>query len=206
MSDLVLEVHSRETTGKNHNRRLRAEGKVPAVVYGIGKDPAVIQVDRRKVVELLRDMADESPVFLLQMAGTDQKRHCMIRELLTDPISGTVMHIDFQRVNMEEEIQVAVRVDLIGTPKGVKDDGGMLDFVTREVSILALPNAIPGHIDLDVTALEVGVHVEAGQLELPEGVRLADDEESRVIVSIHGKQVAEAVGEEDAEADEAAES
>lgn len=195
MSDLVLEVQKREKTGKNKNRQLRAAGSVPAVVYGRGLDPVVIKVETRKVEDLLRKTADENPVFLLKLAGTEQSRHCMIRELFTDAITGEVLHIDFQRIDMTKEIHVSVRIELHGTPVGVKTDGGLLDFVTREVEIWSMPDSIPGHIDLDVSALHVGQHVEAGQLALPEGVRLADDDD-KVIVSIHGKSNASDDGDE----------
>lgn len=203
MSDLVLEVQKREKTGKNVNRQLRASGSVPAVVYGgADLDPAVIKVETRKIQDLLRKSADDNPVFLLKLAGTDQKRHCMIREMHTDAITGQVLHIDFQRVDMNKEVQVAVRIELQGTAVGVKTDGGLLDFVTREVEIWSMPDSIPGQIDLNVESLQVGQHVEAGQLELPEGVRLAGSEDI-VILSIHGKAVSE--DDEDEEGEEAEE-
>lgn len=198
MSELVIEVQSREKTGKNHNRRLRAAGEVPAVVYGSGLDPAAIQVDRKTVDELLRKTEGDNPVFLLKLAGTDKSRHCMIRELLTDPITGSMLHIDFQRIDLKKEVHVSVQIELHGTPVGVKTDGGMLDFVTRELEIWALPNSIPPRLDLDVSELLVGQHVEAGQVELPEGVRL-ETEPERVVVSIHGKAAAE---EDEVEEDE----
>ncbi len=197
MSELVIEVQSREKTGKNHNRRLRAGGEVPAVVYGSGLDPAAIQVDSKTVRDLLRKTEGDNPVFLLKLAGTDKSRHCMIRELLTDPITGRYIHIDFQRIDLKKEVHVSVQVELHGTPVGVKTDGGMLDFVTRELEIWALPNSIPARLDLDVSELLIGQHVEAGQVELPEGVRLETDPE-RVVVSIHSQTVVE----EEEEADE----
>ena len=198
MSEIVLEVQSREKTGKNSNRRLRAAGEIPAVVYGSGIDPAVIQVQRKSIADLMRKTEGDNPVFLLKLAGTDKSRHCMIRELLTDPISGEMLHIDFQRIDLSKEVQVAVQIVLHGVPVGVKTDGGMLDFVTRELEISALPNSIPPHLDLDVSELLVGQHVEAGQIELPDGVRLETDAD-RVVVSIHSQTVADEEDEEEEE-------
>ncbi|MEM1206713.1 MAG: 50S ribosomal protein L25 [Acidobacteriota bacterium] len=206
MSDVTIEVQQRETFGKNANRQLRAAGKIPAVIYGGGGDSTALQVSRRRLEELLRKTADANPIFLLKMAGTDKTRHVMIRELATDPVNGNMIHIDFIRVNMDEKLRVFVAIELDGTPEGVKTDGGMLDFVNREVEIEALPNAIPGHINVDVSELRVGQHLEASALDLPDGVALAS-EEDMVIVSIQSARVAadEDVEDEDADDEEVAE-
>lgn len=184
MSDLILEVEPREAGGKNVNRRLRASGQIPAVVYGLGRDPVTIQVPRREIEKLLRDTADQNPVFRLHLAGTEKSRHVMIRETHADAITGEILHLDFLRIDMDAELEVSVPIELHGTPVGVKTHDGILDFVTREVLIRCLPDKIPGHLDLDVSALDIGDHVEASALGLPEGVALVEDED-RVIVSIH---------------------
>ena len=205
MSEMTLEVQKREAQGKNVNRRLRAAGMVPAVVYGRGRDPLSIQVERRSVEELLRKTDGDNPVFLLKLAGTDQSRHTMIRELDMDPVNGSMIHIDFQRINMDESVRVSVHIELHGTAYGVKTDGGILDFVTREVEVECKPDKIPSHLDLDVTELHIGQHVEASVLEMPEGVELVDDP-TRTIVSIVGKQreeVEDAEGEDGLLTDEA---
>jgi len=199
MSELTIEVQRREETGKNANRRLRAIGQVPAVVYGSGLEPATIQVEQRHIENLLRQGGGENAVFLLKLSGTDKSRHTMIRELQLDVLNGDMIHIDFQRVKMDEVVKVFVPIEIQGVAEGVKTDGGMLDFPTREVEVSCLPGSIPTHIDLDVSALHVGQHLEAGQLELPEGVELLLDVE-RVIVSVMAKQKVEEVeGEEEGE-------
>lgn len=188
MSELVLEVYEREAIGKNANRRLRAVGELPAVVYGAGLAPATIRVEERKVKDILRSGSGENTVFLLRLHGTDKSRHAMIRELQDDPISGALIHIDFQRIQMDKKVKVAVHVELTGEAEGVKTEGGLVDFVTREIEIECLPGDIPAHIDLDVSPLHVGQHVEAKELELPEGVELAMDPD-RVVVSVSRKKV-----------------
>lgn len=111
----------------------------------------------------------------------------MIRETQVDPLSRQVIHIDFQRVLMDQKIRVAVPVELIGTPVGVKVEGGILDFVTREVNVECLPGQIPKHLEADVTDLHIGQHVEAKDLQLPEGVVLLD-EPDKVLASLgHGR-------------------
>src|SRR5687767_5853531 len=102
MDELTLEVQPREESGKNANRRLRERGLVPAVVYGGGRDPLPIQVDKRTLLNLMRSTEGHNPVFLLQLAGTDKNRHAMIREMQIDPVTRHVLHVDFQRVLMTE--------------------------------------------------------------------------------------------------------
>lgn len=208
MSEQTIEVQPREARGKNANRRLRAAGMVPAVVYGGGRDTVAIQVGRRKVEELLRQSGSEHSVFLLELAGSGKQRHTMIRELSTDPITGEMIHIDFLRVAMDTEVRVEIPIELVGTPVGVKNEGGMADFVTREVEVECLPGKIPAKIELDITPLQIGAHVDAGDLELPEGVELIT-EASRTIVSVVGQdRLEEALPEEEEEGlltDEAAE-
>ena len=173
MSDtMTIEVQPRNETGKNANRRSRAAGKIPAVVYGGGKESVAIEVDRKALLDMMKGHSGENPIFLLKLG--DKDRHAMIRNMDVDPLSRQVIHIDFQRVMMDQKIRVAVPVELTGTSVGVKVEGGMLDFVTREVHIECLPGQIPKHLEADVTELHVGQHVEAKDLKLPEGVVLLD--------------------------------
>ncbi|MEE8522842.1 MAG: 50S ribosomal protein L25 [Thermoanaerobaculia bacterium] len=200
MQEQTIEVSPREETGKNANRRLRASGQVPAVVYGGGKEAkgsVPIRVDRRKIEDLLK-IAGENAVFLLELAGTDQSRHTMIKELQIDTLTGEMIHIDFQRVLLDQVVRVSVPIEIIGEASGVRNEGGLLDFVTREIEIESLPASIPTHIELDVTELNIGQHVEAGELELPEGVKLLADEE-RVVVSVALRKVVEEEVEEEDE-------
>lgn len=189
MSEPTVTVRLREQTGKNANRRLRAAGEIPAVVYGGESDSAAIRVDGKSVQTLIRE-GGENAVFLLQLEGTDRTRHTMIRDLQWNPLTGALVHIDFLRVKMDQEVQVSVPIALAGTPEGVRNEGGLLEFITREVGVVCLPGDIPVSIELDVEALHIGQHVEAGELTLPGAVRL-DDDESRVIVSVAAKKVVE---------------
>lgn len=190
---MSLEVQPREETGKNANRRSRAQGKIPAVVYGGGKESVAIEVDRKTLVDTMKKHVGENPIFLLRLG--DRERHAMIRHMQVDPVSRQVIHIDFQRVVMDQKVRVTVPVELVGTPHGVKAEGGVIDFITREVHVECLPGEIPKHIDCDVTSLHVGQHVEARNLALPPGVTLLDDPD-KVIVSLgHGRLETEAVAE-----------
>ena len=186
---MKIEVQPREETGKNANRRSARRGKIPAVVYGGGKESVPIEVDRKTLVDTMKGHAGENPIFLLKLG--DKERHAMIRNMQIDPVSRQVIHIDFQRVLMDQKVRVAVPVELVGTAVGVKVEGGLLDFVTREVHVECLPGDIPKHLEADVTNLHIGQHFEAKDLKLPEGVALLD-EPDKVIVSVgHGKLEAE---------------
>ncbi len=200
MSETTLEVHPREAAGKNVNRRLRAAGELPAVVYGAGKETLPIRVETRKVEELLKLASGENTVFLLELAGTGQSRHTMIRELQSDSITGELIHIDFQRVLMDQAVRVSVPIEIVGEATGVRNEAGLLDFITREVEVECLPAEIPNQIRLDVKPLHVGQHVEAGELEIPKGVKLLEEPE-RVIVSIVVKRAVH-LEEEEEEAEE----
>ena len=193
-----IQVRTREETGKNNNRRLRAAGQIPSVLYGAGVDTVAIQVERKKLEEVFRAGATENTIFLLRRLESDQERHARIRELQIDPVSREVLHIDFQRVLMDQAIQVSVPVHTVGVPRGVREQGGMIDFVTREVEVECLPGDIPAAIEVDVSALVIGDHVEAGALRIPEGVTLLE-ELDRVIVSVTYPQRAEEKEEEEAE-------
>lgn len=202
MSEMTIKVEKREQTGKNANRQLRAMGAVPAVVYGGNKDSVAITIDRKKVIELLKRGGGENAVFKLELAGTDASRHAMIRDLQVDPISRRIIHIDFQRIDLKEKVRVQVAIQLEGEAYGVKTEGGVLDFITRDIEVECLPNDIPQAIEVDVTPLAIGQHVEAGDLQLPENVELMDEPE-RVIVSISHSRVAAEI--EQLEAEEAEE-
>jgi len=194
VSEPTVTVRLREQTGKNANRRLRAGGEIPAVIYGGSADSAAIRVDGKLVQGLIRE-GGENAVFLLELEGTGQTRHTMIRDLQWNPLTGALVHIDFQRVKMDQEVQVAVPVEVVGVPDGVRNEGGLLEFSTREVSVVCLPGDIPVSIELDVSALHIGQHVEAGQLALPDAVTLNDDE-SKVIVSVAAARLVEEEEEE----------
>lgn len=201
MSERTIEVQERVVEGKNANRRLRKSGLIPAVVYGGGMESVPIQVDTKTIYDLLKEEGGENAVFLLKLAGTEKKRHTMVREVVVDPISRQIIHIDFQRVVMTEKVRVAVGIELVGMPEGVKNQGGVLDFISREVEIEALPGNIPPKLVLEVSDLEIGDHLEAKDLDLPVGVELVDEPE-RVIASVAHSRVSAVVEEAEAGAEE----
>ncbi len=188
MSEANIEVQTRTEHGKNAARRLRKDGWIPAVLYGGSIDPVSIQVDRRTLLALMRGGVTDHTVFQLQRSGGDQSRHAMIRDMQIDPITREIRHLDFMRVTMTEKVNVTVPIEVVGTATGVKNEDGMLDFVTREVEIECLPGDIPDHLEVDVTNLHVGDHIESKDLTLPDGVELFGAVEDRVIISVSHKK------------------
>jgi large subunit ribosomal protein L25 len=200
MEELTIEVQQREELGKGPNRRLRAAGKLPAVVYGGGKDSVAITIDRSAVVQLLRQGGGENAVFLLKLSDTGKSRHTMVRKIDVDSVTRQITHIDFQRVLLDEKVKVQVSIELEGEPTGVKNEGGVLDFITREIEIECLPTSIPQTIAVDVSGLHLGQHLEVKDLVVPEGVEILE-EEQRTIVAVAQSRVAESLETEEEEED-----
>ena len=181
MKTIELPVEKRSTIGKNEARRSRAGGRIPAVVYGAGKPNVPISVDRKALSDLFREGAGENAIFLLKLAGSDQSRHAMIRELQRDPVSRKPLHIDFVRVLMDVKITVKVPIEIVGVARGVKTDQGILDVVTREIEIECLPTNIPAHLAVDVTELGIGDAIRISELPAIEGVQIVDNPEKVVV-------------------------
>jgi large subunit ribosomal protein L25 len=175
MSEPVITVEKRDQIGGGAARKLAHRGQIAAVVYGASKDTVPIQVDRKSLLELLKGTGSENAVFLLKMAGTKQERHAMIRDMQVDPVSRQILHIDFQRILMDQVIRVQVPVELVGTPEGVRNEGGILDFVTREVEAECLASDIPRSLPVDISHLHIGQHVEVHELEVPEKVTILEE-------------------------------
>jgi large subunit ribosomal protein L25 len=200
MSANSIEVELRKETGKNQARRLRVAGKIPAVVYGGGKETVAITVDRKVFQDYFRGGATDNSIFLLQMKGTDQKRHCMIRQIDIDPVSLAMSHVDFIRVEMSQKIKVRVPVVLENTAIciGVKTDGGMLDFVTREIEIECLPNEIPASIPVDVKDMTAGKFLRISDLAIDETKHRIIGDREKVVVHVSHAQKEEVVAAEEA--------
>lgn len=196
MAEVTLEVSRRETSGKQVAKKLRKEGKIPAVVYGGHKESVPIIVDRKAVSDLItRGEHGVRSIFLLKMAGSDQQRHAMIKNIQINPISRTMIHIDFVRVVMDEVVRVTIPIHVTGTAAGVKTEGGILDFQVRELHVECLPGAIPDSIDVDVSELGVHDFLRISDLKFPEGVKVLDDQD-RVVVGV-GLMKAEVVAVEE---------
>jgi large subunit ribosomal protein L25 len=170
-----LPVSQREPSGSRAARRLRREGNVPGVVYGGGEEPIAFQIDAR----ILRQVLSHTGAVLdLRVDGGDATP-VVVKELVRHPVNGETVHLDLLRVRLDQEIQATVVLDLVGgeDAPGVKE-GGVLEHVTRELTIEALPTDIPDSLQHDVSTLEIGDTVTLDALRPPTGVKLMDDPET----------------------------
>ena len=154
--DATLEVVKRQGHGKNESRRLRAAGRIPAVVYGARKDGKApegvpVAVDPKEVLRILHSESGANTLIRLKLDGSESQ--VMVKEYQLDPVTHQLLHADFYQLAMDRAIIVTVPIVVKGEPKGAKLQGGMLDFVTREVQVQCLPKDIPEHIDIDVSEL-----------------------------------------------------
>jgi large subunit ribosomal protein L25 len=182
MKEVVVDVARRELIGKNVSRRLRRSGSIPAVLYGGGKEPVILQVDPGRIEQILRSESGVNTIFQLNLAGTDQRRHVMIREYQVDPLEGKLLHADFLRIAMDTVIEVEVPIRLTGESAGVKLDGGILEPVARTVRLSCLPGDIPEHLDLDVSAMKINDHLSVADLAKSDKFTILSDPGTIVVV------------------------
>jgi large subunit ribosomal protein L25 len=158
----LLEAHPRESGNKNASRRVRRDGKIPGVVYGAGKDSLPVTVDPRQVLRILHSESGHNTIFDLALNG--ERAKAMIVDWQYEPIKGTLLHIDLKRIAMDKALKVSVPIFLKGEAAGVKQQGGILEQIQREVEIECLPSNIPSHIDADVTHLVFGTVLRVADL------------------------------------------
>lgn len=161
--DATLEAVKRETRGKNEARRLRVAGRIPAVVYGgTNQEPLAVSVDPKILSRILHSDSGVNTLIDLKVDGVAGAR-VLVKDFLLDPIHHKLLHADFYRLSLDKKITVTVPIELKGEAKGVKLQGGVLDFPVRDVEIEVLPTEIPEHLEIDVAELTIG-----------DGVRLKD--------------------------------
>lgn len=153
--NVVVEVERRSETGKNACYRLREKDLIPAVIYGgkAGSESLALSVPRKSLLALFRKGLHQNAVFLVQIKGSDEKLHVMVRDVTVSPLTRALMHLDFVRILLDRKLKVKVPVETVGIALGVKL-GGLLDVVTRELEIECLPADIPATIQVDVSELD----------------------------------------------------
>ncbi|HEY6552741.1 MAG TPA: 50S ribosomal protein L25 [Vicinamibacteria bacterium] len=165
MPEIVVTAESRTESGKNANRRLRVKGLIPGVVYGSKKETLPVAVSPKDIGTVLKSASGENTLFDLELLGG--RRKVILKEFQREPLKGRLLHVDFYEVALDKVIEVKVHIEIVGVPVGVKTQGGILDFVTRELEIECLPTEIPDKIAVDVTALELGKHLRVSDLQIP---------------------------------------
>lgn len=196
-TQVTLKAEHREGRGKGVARKLRAGGRLPAVVYGAGGDPVSIALDTHDAIHLFRSISVENTIINLEIPGQDTSVPTLVREIQTHPARPEVLHVDFLRIRSGVKVELEIPLHLEGTPAGVQA-GGILEYSMHQIPVRCLPKDIPETLRLDVSELEMGEAIRIGDLVLPEGVEVMLDSE-RMLCTI----LAPAVSAADEEAEDA---
>jgi len=173
MPEIVVAAETRTETGKNVNRRLRTRGLIPGVLYGAKSETTPVSVSPKEIGSILRSATGENTLFDLELGGS--RRKVILKEFQVEPIKGRILHADFYEVALDKVLEVKVHIELTGVPVGVKVQGGILDFVTRELEVECLPTDIPEKIVVDVSELELGKHVRVAELKVSDKIKVLTD-------------------------------
>ena len=199
MASATLSATVRENAGKGVARSLRGAGRVPAVIYGHGRDPQSLSIDTRELEKLLSHISAENTVIDLTVGAASSRT--IIREIQRHPFKRQILHVDFQELVAGEKIVVRIPIILMGVPDGVRMDGGILDQTMRELEVEVDPANIPNHIEVDVTKMTIGSSLHVSDLTLPEGIEIVGDEDASVaVVSAPRAAIEEVAATEDADA------
>jgi len=213
MADVALIAETRNDSGKGVARKLRAVGRIPAILYGKTNEPENISLDGKELMELLKhSSAGLNTIFSLKIGKS--AKSVMLKELQRDPVKGAPLHADFYVIDATQSISVSVHVELEGEPAGVRVEGGLLEQLMHSLTVDCLPDAVPDSLTVDVSEMNVGDMLHISDIVLPEGVTV-NASSDQGIATVHVKRVEEepveeevvegAEGEEaDAEGEEAA--
>lgn len=173
MKSFEVEAESRTLRGKGASRRLRRDGKLPAVVYGAHKDPVAIQLNHNEMLLHTAQEAFYSHILNLKIDGSAEK--VVLKDMQRHPYKPFIQHMDFQRVDASEALTMRVPIHFINETScaGVKTGGGVVSHLMTELEITCLPQDLPEYIEIDVEALEVGESIHLADLTMPEGVQIA---------------------------------
>jgi large subunit ribosomal protein L25 len=184
---IVVKSEKREGLGSNAARRLRAQGFVPAVLYGESLETTALVLSKKDIVQILRLESGENTIFKVAVDG--ETADVMIKELQIDPASDELLHVDLIRISMDKPIRVTVPIVHRGEPVGVKTEGGFVDFVTREVEVECLPRDIPESIGIDISELHINQSYKVQAMAVPAGVKIISDPNTvLVLISMPHKE------------------
>lgn len=194
MAEIILQAIPRPPQGTRPARRLRNEGKIPGVVYGLGADPIPLTVEWRELRAALITEQGLNAVINLEVDG--QQMPTLLKDMQRHPVRRNILHVDFIRVDLDKTVEVEVAIHLEGEAKHVADDNGVVDQVLTSLLIIAKPADIPAGLTIDISGLEIGSAMRVGDIALPAGVTTSVDPEEAVVTASH--QVSDAVAAGDA--------
>jgi len=202
MKQIDLAVSVRHKTGKEISKKLRAQGMIPAVIYGPGVEPIPLAVKANELKRILYRYRHEQIIFNLTFEdnGSSSKKMALVKELQYHPVTDEIIHVDFYEISMEREVEVEVPVEIVGKARGV-ELGGHLQHLLQTITVACLPSQIPDKIEVDVTELGLGDVLRVKDLTPPEGVRYLDDPEEPIVTILAPEEegAEEAASEETSE-------
>ena len=201
MGEVTVDAEIRQEFGKNANRRTRASGRIPAIVYGSGLDSIAVSVDPKDLERILRTGAGHNTIFELTFEGN--AKNVLIRDFQVDPVTEEFLHADFHTVIMDQLMTFQVPVEAVGIAEGVKLYGGVLDTVLREIELECLPTDLPDHIRVDVNHLGVGDSLRVGDVEFDESKIQVLSDPGQVVFNVIPPAVEEEAEEEEVVEEEA---
>ena len=201
MADTKLAAEFRSDKGSRPAGRLRREGGLPGIVYGLGEDPVSVTVNAHQLSGILSSKTGANTLITLQLEGKSEL--ALARQVQRDAVKGTLIHVDFVRVRADQTISAEVRLNLLGSPEGVSQ-GGMLEQLMHSLTVEGKPGQLPTEIEHDVAGLGLGDQLRVGDIQLPAGVNVTNDVEDLVAMISVPRGLAEGEGEAAPEAAEGA--
>jgi large subunit ribosomal protein L25 len=189
-TEITVAAEARASRGKNEARRTRRSGFIPGVVYGAYKDPVAVSLSPRQISGILHSKTGHNTIFNLNVEGGENTPVMLVDEQY-DPIKGHLLHVDLKRIDLTKRIRVAVPVASLGEPKGVKQQGGLLEIITREVEIECLPDDIPEQFTVDVSELLIGQSKRAADIQFSGSMKLVSPPDAVIAHCVALKVVAE---------------
>ena len=193
---LDMDAQQREGRGKNAARRLRASGKVPAILYGLGKDSIAIEFDGKEITRLLQSPSGHNQILNLKVAG-GESAPAMASDWLIDPVKGHLLHVDMRRVDLQVAVEVNVAVNVTGVSHGAREEGGQDEVVNREIHLRALPLDVPEKIEIDVTTMNLGEAVRVSDLPGSDKYTFLSPDDMLLVHCVTPKVVEEETPEEE---------
>ena len=182
MKSVPLTAYPRTLSRRGGSKKLRAAGRIPAVIYGGQTKPETLEVDGKSLEDLIHHSASENLLVDLAMdKDSKPKRLALVKEIQHYALTGAVLHVDFHEISPTEKVTVMVPVESIGEASGVKNGGGVLEHVLHKIKVRCLPKDLPDVITVDVTALEIGKTIHIGDLQAPAGVEIMGDKHISVL-------------------------
>jgi large subunit ribosomal protein L25 len=200
ITDITVNASSRGGAGKNDARRLRAQGMIPAAVYGGGDESVAVAINAKELANILRSETGHNTIFKVALPNGGEPATVIIKDWQVDPVKGRLLHADLLRLSLTETTRVSVAIETTGEPVGVKLEGGILELQARQIEVECLPTDIPEHLTLDVSGLHIGDHATIGDLVYDRTKVKVIGDEAQVIAGVTAPRLAEAAPTAAAEA------